>query len=137
MGARFEIQEIERNVEMSKLLIVDDEIDVREFAKRFFLKRGINVFTAGEGLEALEIIGRDNPDLVLLDIQMDELSGIDVLRKLRDDRNNVKVIMVTGAEDQAIIDEANSLGVKGYIHKPLVLEELEKIVMDELNTAGC
>ena len=122
---------------MSKLLIVDDEIDVREFAKRFFVKRGIDVFTANGGLEALKIIDQDSPDLVLLDIQMDELSGIEVLRKLRDGQNNIKVIMVTGAEGPAIIDEANSLGVKGYIHKPLVLEELERIVMDELNTAGC
>jgi len=122
---------------MSKLLIVDDEVDVREFAKRFFVKRGIDVSAASGGLEALKIIGQDNPDLVLLDIQMEELSGIEVLRKLRDDQNNIKVIMVTGAEDSSIIDEANSLGVKGYIHKPLVLEELEKIVMRELNTAGC
>lgn len=120
---------------MSKLLIVDDEIDVREFAKRFFEKRGIDVSTASGGKEALEIISKDAPDLVLLDIQMEELSGIDVLKKLRDGQNNVKVIMVTGTEDPAIIDEANSLGVKGYVHKPLVLEELEKIVMEELKKA--
>lgn len=121
---------------MSKLLIVDDEVDVREFAKRFFVKRRIDVFTAGGGCEALKIIEQNNPDLVLLDIQMEELSGIEVLRKLREEQNDIKVIMVTGTEDPAIIDEADSLGVKGYIHKPLVLEELEKIVMDELNMAG-
>ena len=122
---------------MSKLLIVDDEIDVREFAKRFFVKRGIDVFTASGGVEALKIIDEDNPDLVLLDIQMEELSGIEVLRKIRDDQNDIKVIMVTGTEDPDVVDEANNLGVKGYVHKPLVLEELERIVMDELNTAGC
>ena len=121
---------------MPKLLIVDDEIDVREFAKRFFVKRKIDVFTASGGLDALKIIAQDEPDLVLLDVQMEEFSGIEVLRKLREDQNNIKVIMVTGAEDPAIIDEANSLGVKGYIHKPLVLEELEKIVMDELSAVG-
>lgn len=122
---------------MPKLLIVDDEVDVREFAKRFFIKRGIDVFMASGGLEALTIINQSNPDLVLLDIQMEELSGIEVLRRLRDKQNNIKVIMVTGAEDPAIINEANSLGVRGYIHKPLILEELERVVMDELNTAGC
>ena len=121
---------------MPKLLIVDDEIDVREFAKRFFVKRKIDVFTASGGLDALKIIAQDEPDLVLLDVQMEEFSGIEVLKKLREDQNNIKVIMVTGAEDPAIIDEANSLGVKGYIHKPLVLEELEKIVMDELSAVG-
>ncbi|MCK5179477.1 MAG: response regulator, partial [Candidatus Omnitrophica bacterium] len=107
---------------MSKLLIVDDEIDVRGFAKRFFVKRRIDVFTASGGREALKIIDQDSPDLVLLDIQMEEFSGIEVLRKLREEQNNIKVIMVTGTEDPAIIDEADSLGVKGYIHKPLVLE---------------
>ncbi|MCK5015386.1 MAG: response regulator [Candidatus Omnitrophica bacterium] len=122
---------------MSKLLIVDDEIDVREFAKRFFVKRGIDCLTASGGIEALKIIDENNPDLVLLDIQMEELSGIEVLRKIRDDQNDIKVIMVTGTENPDIVDEANSLGVKGYVHKPLVLEELERIVIDELNTAGC
>lgn len=118
---------------MSKLLIVDDEIDVCEFAKRFFAKRGIDVFTASGGREALKIIDEDNPDLVLLDVQMEEINGIDVLKRLRDKNNNIKVIMVTGAENPAIINEANSLGVNGYIHKPLVLEELEKIVLAELD----
>ena len=119
---------------MSKLLIVDDEEDIREFAKKFFIKRGINVFTASGGLEALKIIDEDRPDLVLLDVRMEELTGIEVLRKLRDSQNETKVIMVTGAEDPATISEADSLGVKGYVHKPLVLEELEKIVLEELES---
>ena len=118
---------------MSKLLIVDDEIDIREFAKKFFAKRGIDVFTASGGVEALKIIDENQPDLVLLDIQMEEINGIEVLKKLREAQNNIKVIMVTGAEDPKRINEANSLGVRGYVHKPLVLEELEKIVLEELS----
>jgi len=122
---------------MSKLLIVDDETDITEFAKRFFTKRGITVFIAGGGVEALKIIDDEQPDLVLLDFQMEELNGIEVLKKLRDAQNTTKVIMVTGAEDQTIINQADALGAKEYIHKPLVLEELEKIVMSELNGAQC
>jgi len=117
---------------MSKLLIVDDEVDIREFAKRFFVKRDIDVFTASGGREALKIIDEDKPDLVLLDIQMEEITGIEVLKELRANSNEVKVIMVTGNEDPAVIKEANSLGVISYVHKPLVLEELEKIVLAEL-----
>ena len=119
---------------MPKLLIVDDEIDVREFAKRFFLKRNIEVFTASGGGDALQIIGTERPDLVLLDVQMEGINGIEMLKKLRAGNNRVKVIMVTGAEDINIINEANLLDVKGYIHKPLILEELEKIVLAELNS---
>ena len=117
---------------MSKLLIVDDEIDIREFAKSFFKKRGIDVFTASGGKQALEIVDKETPDLVLLDVNMEEISGLEVLKKLRQKKNDVKVIMVTGLEDEETINEANSWGISGYIHKPLVLDELEKIVLAEL-----
>ena len=119
---------------MPKLLIVDDEVDIREFAKRFFLKRNIEVFITSGGREALEIIDREHPDLILLDVFMEEMTGIEVLKKLRAAQNNSKVIMVTGVEDEKVISEANSMGVRGYIHKPLILEELETIVMAELKS---
>ena len=72
------------------------------------------------------------PDLILLDVTMGGISGVETLRKLREDKNDVKVIMVTGIDDEKTVNEANSWGVKGYIHKPLVLDELEKIVLSEL-----
>lgn len=118
---------------MSKLLIVDDEIDIREFAKSFFKKRGIDVYTASGGKEALVVIDKEEPDLALLDIQMEEMTGIELLRKIRQNKNDMKIIMVTGMEDEEIVNEANSWGIIGYIHKPLILEELEKIVLKELN----
>ncbi|MBP9854373.1 MAG: response regulator [Candidatus Omnitrophica bacterium] len=118
---------------MSKLLIVDDETDIREFAKSFFKKRGIDVTTAGGGKEALLSVKQNNPDLILLDITMEDMSGVEVLRTLRENKNNVKVIMVTGIENEETVNEANSYGIKGYIHKPLILEELEQIVLKELN----
>lgn len=117
---------------MPKLLIVDDEIDIREFAKRFFTKRNIEVATASGGREALEIISREKPDLVLLDVRMEEINGIDVLKELRGKQDNTKVIMVSGIEDEKVIAEASQYGVRDFIHKPLVLEELEKVVLAEL-----
>jgi two-component system response regulator (stage 0 sporulation protein F) len=118
---------------MAKLLIVDDEIDVREFAKNFFRKRGIDVFTASSGEETVSAISAHSPDLVLLDIRMDGMSGMDALRTVRQQGIPVKIIMISGVEDDAIVQEAQSLGVTGFIHKPLVLEELEKVVMAELS----
>ena len=117
---------------MPKLLIVDDEIDVREFARSFFKKRQIEVFTAGGGVTALEIIEKEKPDLVLLDVRMEEMNGIDVLKKLHEKKQNIKVIMVSGVEDEETVKVAKELGVLGFIHKPLILEELEKIVLKEL-----
>ena len=119
---------------MSKLLIVDDEEDIREFARNYFKKRGIDVEIASNGKLALEKANEFKPDLILLDITMEEMTGIEVLKKLREEKNDVKVIMVTGIENEESVNEANSWGVKGYIHKPLVLEELEKIVLAELDS---
>jgi two-component system, response regulator, stage 0 sporulation protein F len=116
---------------MKKMLIVDDESDIREFAKNFFKKRGIDVLTASSGIQALDLITKEAPALVLLDVRLgpNEMSGIEILRELRKAHNNVKVVMVTGIEDPETIKDANALGVVNYIHKPLILDELEKIVL--------
>ena len=118
---------------MPKLLIVDDESDIREFARNFFKKRKIDVFVASGGRQALDLIAKENPDLAMLDVRMEEMNGIDVLRELRKTNPSLKIIMVSGVEDEETIKEANALGVIGYVHKPFILEELEKIVLAQLN----
>lgn len=118
---------------MAKLLIVDDESDIREFARNFFKKRKIDVFVASGGRQALDLIAKENPDLILLDVRMEEMTGIEVLRELRKNNTSAKVVMVSGVEEEETINEAKKLGVIGYIHKPFILEELEKIVLAQLS----
>ena len=118
---------------MPKLLIVDDEEDIREFAKNFFQKRDIDVFTAADGQKALDLIKLEKPDLVLLDVHMEDMTGIEVLKTLREGNNQIKAIMVTGIEDEAVVREANNYGALGYIHKPLILDELKEVVLKELD----
>lgn len=119
---------------MAQLLIVDDEDDVREFSANFFRKRKIDVVTASNGEEALDIIEKQKPLLVLLDIKMEGIDGIEVLRRVREGNKEAKVIMVTGRkpEEEGTFSRCKELGALGYIHKPLKLEELENIVLKEL-----
>jgi len=119
---------------MAKLLIVDDEADVREFAANFFRKRKIEVTTAASGEEALGVLEKLAPDLVLLDIKMGGIDGCETLKRIRALNNNAKVIMVTGKkpEDDASFETCKNLGAFDYIHKPLELDELEKVVMAQL-----
>ena len=119
---------------MAKLLIVDDEEDVREFAANFFRKRKIEVTAVSSGEEALEAIGKIRPDLVLLDIKMEGMDGIEVLERIREKDKAIKVIMVTGRkpDEQDSFDKCRQLGAIDYIHKPLELEELEKVVLKNL-----
>lgn len=119
---------------MARLLIVDDETDVREFAANFFRKRNVDVSTAASGEEALTKAGKQKADLILLDIKLTGIDGIETLKRIREFDQDVRVIMVTGRKP----DESDSfvkcqqLGAINYIHKPLELDELEEIVMKEL-----
>jgi two-component system response regulator (stage 0 sporulation protein F) len=118
---------------MPKLLIVDDEIDVREFAKNFFKRRKIDVQTASNGEDALARLDSFAPDLIILDVRMGGgMDGIEVLKRIRESGKKTEVIMVSGVNETEVIEKANDLGVLGYIHKPLILEELEKVVLSRL-----
>lgn len=119
---------------MPKLMIVDDEVDVREYLKNFFKRRKIDVITAESGEEALDLIIGQQPDLMLLDVRMGGIDGLETLRRLRQSGNTVKVIMVTGVEDAGILEALSQLEILACIHKPLILEELEKEVLTRLVT---
>ncbi len=119
---------------MAELLIVDDETDVREFAANFFRKRKIDVITAGSGEEALLFIEKEKPKLVLLDITMPGIDGIETLRRIRKLNEKLNVVMVTGIypDEGDAFKQCQELGVKVYIHKPLRLEELQEVVLREM-----
>jgi len=123
---------------MPRLLIVDDENDVREFAANFFRKRKIDVATASSGEEALVLLQSEKPDLVLLDIKMGGIDGIETLKRIMQLDKDMKVIMVTGKKP----DEENSgnkcseYGALDYINKPLKLDELENVVLRILNASS-
>ncbi len=120
---------------MAKLLIVDDEVDVREFAANFFRKRKLEVTIAGSGEEAIEKVKQDKPDVVLLDIRMGGMNGIVTLEEIKKIDPAIKVVMVTGTkpEENESYHKCIELGAVNYVHKPLRLEELEQVVLSILN----
>jgi len=122
---------------MPKLLIVDDEIDVREFAANFFRKRKMEVTAVASGEEALTILEQQKPNLILLDIKMAGMDGIETLKRIMEIDKNTKVIMVSGKkpDEEESFSKCQKLGALNYIHKPLELDELERIVMGILKDA--
>ena len=85
-----------------------------------------------KGEEALAIAEREHPDLMMLDIKMPTMSGIEVLRQLRKRGDNVKVVVVSAAHDDAVVDEARRLGAVDYVVKPFHLDYLEQVVLRKL-----
>ncbi len=107
-----------------KILVVDDEETVRMLFRRVLQASGYDVVTAADGQEALAVIADGDIDVVLLDINMPGLSGIDVLGKISTDWPNICVIMVTAVANVQTAVEAMKLGAYEYITKPFDQDEM-------------
>ncbi len=113
---------------MAKIIIVDGNSEIREFAARFFQERNFEVYTAGAGKEALDIIREQRPGIALLDIRIEDMGGLNVLKRIRELSPNTKIIIVTNVDDMDVMDETRKLGVVAYLNKPILLNQLLDIV---------
>lgn len=113
---------------MISLLIVDDDLTICDFLRSFFSKRGYKVFAANNGNQAVIIVKEQRPDVILLDVKMSDLSGIEVLQKIKEIDKKTKVIMVSAVDEDVVIDLAMKYGACDYITKPFSLERLEENV---------
>jgi len=108
------------------LLVIDDDKSFRSYLKTLLQSIGYRVTSFATGEEALEAIQEGfSPSLIILDIIMEGMSGIDVLKKLRELDDEIPVIMLTGVDQTQIIVEAMRLGASDYLVKPFEVEELE------------
>lgn len=119
----------------NKLLVVDDEHLIRWSLEQNLKKQGYEVVTAGSGEDALRLVREEQPDLVLLDIQLPGISGIDVLEKIKDHDEDIIVIMVTANSGLENAVSAMRLGAYDYISKPFNLDELSIVVRKALETS--
>ncbi len=111
---------------MPKILIVDDEADVVRLLQFRFEKEGFDIISAGDGQTALALVEEEMPDLVVLDIMMPLMDGMEVLRQIRSRRatSRVPVIMLTAKTASPTVDQARQLWVSDYIMKPFDPEAL-------------
>ncbi|MBT0663741.1 sigma-54 dependent transcriptional regulator [Geobacter pelophilus] len=119
----------------TRILVVDDEHLIRWSLEQNLKKQGYDVLTAGTGEDALRIAREEQPDLVLLDVQLPGLNGIQVLEKIKENDEDIVVIMVTaqGALETAVT--AMRLGAYDYINKPFNLEEMAIVIKKALETS--
>ncbi len=121
---------------LGRILIVDDETPVREVLGEYFTAQGYAVEAVGSGNDALAAIGRARPDLVLLDIRMPGIDGVETLRRIRARDEGVAVIMVTANEDVGLARETLKLGAFDYVAKPFDFGYLDRAVVAGLVQAG-
>ncbi len=119
---------------MAKVLVVDDEPEAVELLTEFLSSKGYEVLTATSGEEALRRVKEERPHLVLLDIQMPKMNGLEVLRRIREIDPEMGVIMATGVNEEDVGRKALELGAFDYIVKPLDMKYLEGSLWYKITT---
>ena len=118
---------------MKKILIAEDDFFIRDIYSKVFSLSGYDVKVAVDGVDALEKIKTEHYDMVLLDIMMPRMTGIDVLKNVRALNTPIKsipIFIITNLGQQNVIEEAFKLGMDGYILKSQVSPQQ---IVDEIN----
>ncbi len=109
---------------MEKILIIDDDKDLCFVLKRFLSKHGFEVLEATSGKAALEILEGVEPDLILCDFRLEDMSGSSILKKIKEKNPSVPVIIITGYSNIKTAVEVMKLGAMDYVTKPLLPDEI-------------
>lgn len=118
-----------------KILVVDDEPEVRLVLTEFLESRGYEVAVAESGAEALAMVDAAKPHVVLLDVTMPEMDGIETLKRLAADNPGLPIIMVTANADVDVTSRLLALGAADYIPKPFDLDYLGQAVSIQVSAA--
>ena len=110
----------------TKVVVIEDEPDILELIEYNLRREGFEVATATTGRSGLSVIGREKPDIVLLDLLLPGLDGLDVCRRLRsvDSTRDLPIIMVTARGEESDVVLGLGVGADDYIHKPFSPREL-------------
>ncbi len=115
-------------VEASRVLLVDDQPEVRRVVRRNLARAGFVVVEAWNGRVAVELAREMTFDLVMSDVQMPDMSGLDLLLALHERDPDLPVILTSGALDPETAREANALGAFAYLQKPVPFDIMREIV---------
>lgn len=113
---------------MATVLVVDDEPQIRASLRGILAEEGLRVLEAEDGRQALDVIQRESPELVILDIWMPDIDGLQVLQQLRSDQPGPAVIMISGHGNIEAAVKATKLGAFDFIEKPFSLDGLLRVV---------
>ena len=107
-----------------KILVVEDEWEIRNLLAEFLVQEGYDVIQASNGKEALESAEKENPQVILLDVKMPGIDGVEVCRRLKEEDKTrfIPIIMVTALKDRAV--DAFVEGADDFVTKPFNLREL-------------
>jgi len=123
-------------MEKTRILVVDDEEEICQLTLSFLVRKNYNVFTATNGEVAIDLVKKEHPQIVLLDVRLGSESGIEVLEKIKEIDEEIRVIMVTALDDEESIRQAKALGADDYIAKPFTATYLNDFILQKIANLG-
>lgn len=106
------------------ILVIDDEKSICQFFVYVFDGFGLKIDTRATGASGLESAMKNSYSLIFLDVQLGDMSGLDVLKKIKKHNPSTKVVIISGYLTESLIKEALKLGADGYLYKPLVIRDV-------------
>lgn len=113
-----------------KILIVDDQYGIRLLLSEVFNSEGYETFQAANGVTALEITRNEHPDLVILDMKIPGMDGLEILKNIREFDNGMNVIMMTAYGELDLLQEAFKYGILRHFTKPFDINHLKVAVKE-------
>ncbi|VEF46448.1 stage 0 sporulation protein F [Bacillus freudenreichii] len=111
-----------------KVLIVDDQFGIRTLLNEVLSKEGYKIYQAANGLQALNVTKQHAPDLVLLDMKIPGMDGLEILKKMKEIDSDIKVIIMTAYGELDLIEKTKKLGALAHFPKPFDIEEIRSAV---------
>ncbi|MDQ0297801.1 two-component system response regulator (stage 0 sporulation protein F) [Salibacterium salarium] len=120
---------------MRKVLIVDDQYGIRVLLKEILQKDGYKIMEASNGIQALDILEKEEPDLMLLDMKIPGMDGVEILQERENKQLSVhtKVMLMTAYGELNMMNEAQKLGASTYISKPFDIDEVRNKIENQLS----
>ena len=115
---------------MIKILLCDDEVFARDAMAKIIRRQGFDVLVASNAEECIDLFKKQNPEVLFLDVLLPDLDGDNIHKYLKEINKDVNIYYVTGSETVFTKQNAESLGAKGYLSKPVNMEELNNILAD-------
>lgn len=116
-----------------KILIVDDQFGIRILLTEILQSDGYTLFQASNGMQALEIVEEHEPDLVLLDMKIPGMDGLEILRRIKEIKPATEVMMMTAYGELNMIKEAMRLGAQKHFIKPFDIDEVRKEIRESFS----
>lgn len=115
-----------------KLLIVDDQFGIRILLNEIFQKEGYKTYQAANGVQALNLVQNERPDLVILDMKIPGMDGLEILKRVKKMDQTIKVIIMTAYGELDMIQEAIENGAITHFSKPFDIDEIIEAVKKEI-----